>query len=100
MVQRSEDIGIESSVPRTAPARHVPHILLRSMGGAHTLHKVMIDGYSTPCTIPKAIRMKIKAAKLERAANGVAAEMRPDKKMEAPMIGFAPTFAAKCPPGS
>ncbi len=43
-VHKSEDMGMESSVPRTAPARHVPHILLRSMGGAHTLHSVIIDG--------------------------------------------------------
>ena len=99
-VHRSEDIGIDRRVPRTAPARAVAHILLRSIGGAHTLHRVMIEGYSAPCTSPSAMRKQSKAEKLERAAKGVAAEMRPDKKIEQPMMGLAPNFAAKCPPGS
>ncbi len=46
------------------------------------------------------MRMNIRAAKLERAANGVAAEITPDKKMEPPMMGLAPILAAKWPPGN
>ena len=76
------------------------YILLRSIGGDHTLHNVMMEGYKMPCTTPSAMRRKTSAAKLDFAAKGVVAEMNPDRRMEAPMMGLAPNFAARWPPGS